>query len=355
MSHSVGAKPKSYEDLFAAGYGDPWRANGAGVWEDWFQTLSNFRAQLAAMIGADPDDICPQSNVSSGLSKILYALPERKGRKKIVLSEDDFPTIGFVLAQAERLGYELEFLRGGERLADLETWKSVLTDDVHLVLATHVYSNSSVRTPCREIAQLARDAGIYSVLDVAQSVGAVPINLNEWQPDFAIGTSLKYLCGGPGAAFLWARRDTAEKAAPCDVGWFSHARPFEMDIKNFEYADGADRFTGGTPSIAPFAGAIAGLEILNEVGAEKIFAHNQSLLNQLKDGLPKASLRSTGDRSACGSGVLINVEDYETTAKALAEANTAHDTRLGAVRLSVHIYNSQADIDALLEAITPHL
>ncbi|NNL88148.1 MAG: aminotransferase class V-fold PLP-dependent enzyme [Marinicaulis sp.] len=355
LSHSVGAKPKSYENLFAAGFEDPWRSSGADVWDDWFGTLAKFREQLAPMIGADANDICPQSNVSSGLTKILCSLPERPGRKRIVLSEDDFPTVGFVLAQAERMGYELEFLPGGESLADIETWREALNEDVHLVLATHVYSNSSVRAPCREIAQLARAHEVYSVLDVAQSVGAVPIYLNKWQPDFAVGTSLKYLCGGPGAAFLWARQETAQESRPRDVGWFSHARPFEMDIRNFEYAQGADRFTGGTPSIAPFAGAIAGLEIFNEVGAEKIFAHNQALLNRLKDGLPDAALLSTQDRSACGSGAMINVKDYKTAAIALADAKIAHDTRLGAVRLSVHFYNSEEDIDRLLNAIAPHL
>ncbi len=355
LSHSVGAQPRTYGDALAGGFLDPWRKKGADVWTPWFDALEQFRNGLAPLIGANPDDICPQSNVSSGISKILFSLPERARRKKIVLTEDDFPTVGFALGQAQRAGYELVFLPGGERLADPDTWTPAFQDDVQLVLTTHVYSNSSILAPCAEIARRARERGVFSVLDIAQSAGTIPIKLDEWAPDFAVGTSLKYLCGGPGAAYLWAQKDTAARCAPMDVGWFSHAQPFEFDIHHFEYAPGAGRYTGGTPSIGPFAGARAGHEILNSHGVEAIYEHNQGLLSRLFSQLPSEAFLSTQTEGARGSAAIIKVRDYEAAAASLADAGVAHDTRLGAVRISIHLYNDESDIDALTSALQDHL
>ena len=355
LSHSVGAQPKSWNSALAAGWSDPWRENGANVWESWFQTLDRFRAGLAPLIGAHAKDICPQSNVSSGIAKVLFSLPERARRAKIVLTEDDFPTVGFALAQARRIGYELVFLPGGKRLADPDAWAPAFHDDVQLVVATQVYSNSNVMAPCAEIARRARERGVFCLLDVAQAAGAVPIDLNEWGADFAVGTSLKYLCGGTGAAFLWAEPDAAARSAPLDVGWFSHKEPFEFDIHHFEYAPGAARYMGGTPSIAPFAGACAGQEIIAARGIEAIYTYNQALLDRLFEKLPEEAVLSASAAGGRGSGALIRVRDFDSASAALSEAGIAHDSRLGAVRVSVHLYNDEDDVDALAGALAPYL
>ncbi len=352
LSHSVGAQPIGYDEAMTSSYTGPWRTQGAEIWNTWFEALERFKAGLAPLIGATPKDICPQPNVSSGLSKVLMSLPERAGRKKIVLTEDDFPTVGFVLAQARRLGYELVFLPGGEALADPDTWAPAFQDDVQMVLVTQVFSNTSTMTPCAEIARRAKERGVITMFDIAQSAGTVPIMLNDWGADFAVGTSLKYLCGGTGAAYLWAAQSTAEHSAPMDVGWFSHAQPFEFDIHNFEYADGAARFTGGTPSIAPFAGACASHELLNRRGIPLIYEHNQALLSRLIDGLPNDAILSNTQEGARGSAALINVKDYDAAAALLREAGIMHDTRQDAVRISIHLYNDESDIDALLSVVS---
>ncbi len=355
LSHSVGAQPKTWDRALSRAYGEPWRSEGVNVWTPWFEALDVFKSGLAPIIGAGPGDISPQANVSSGISKILFSLPERKGRNKIVLTEDDFPTVGFALDQGRCLGYELVFLPGGARLADPDAWSRAFESDVQMVVATQVYSNTSVLAPVAEIASRAREAGVYSLVDAAQSAGTVPLRLNDWRPDFAVGTSLKYLCGGTGAAWLWADPETAAIAAPRDVGWFSHAEPFEFDIHHFNYAAGAARFTGGTPSIAPFAGAAAGHEIINAHGVEAIYAHNQQLLSRLFDALPAGSILSMTKPRARGSAALIKVRDYDRAAAGLAEAGVGHDTRKGAVRISVHLYNDESDIDGLAAAIEPYL
>lgn len=355
LSHSVGAQPKNWDAAMNAGFADPWRTDGFEVWAPWFESIERFKAGVAGIVGADASDICPQPNVSTGISGVLFSLPERAGRTKIVLTEDDFPTVGFALAQGRRLGYELVFLPGGEQLADPDAWASAFEDDVQLVATTQVFSNTSVLAPCAEICRRARERGVYSLLDVAQAAGAVPVKLNDWGADFAVGTSLKYLCGGTGAAWLWANRDTAARAAPLDVGWFSHANPFEFDIHNFQYAEGAARYAGGTASVAPLAGASAAHEILSARGVDNIYAYNQALLDRLFAGLPDDAFLSTTRAGARGSAALIAVKDYDAAARDLADAGIAHDTRKGAVRISMHLYNSEVDVDALISVLADHV
>ncbi len=355
LSHSIGLQPKQAAVALEEGYAGPWRRGGPDIWNDWLAAIDHYRSALAPLIGAAPGDICPQTNVSSALTKVLFSLPERARRGKIVLSEDDFPTVGFVLAQARRAGYELVFLPGGERLADIDAWSPAFHDDVQLVLATHVFSNSGVRAPVAEIAARARARGVFSVIDIAQSAGAVPIDLGGWGADFAVGSAVKYLCGGPGACFLWAEQETAARCAPMDVGWFSHAAPFEFDIHDFRYAEDAMRFWGGTPSVAPYAMATAGFAILAEAGVETIFAHNQRLLSRLVDALPPKAILSCTREGARGSAVIVGVKDPDAASAALSAQKIMHDRRMGGIRVSVHLYTTEQDIDALAAALQAHV
>ncbi|MEQ8178320.1 MAG: aminotransferase class V-fold PLP-dependent enzyme [Amphiplicatus sp.] len=355
LSHSIGLQPKQAAAALEEGYAAPWRRGGADIWNDWLAAIDSYRSALAPLIGAKPEDICPQTNVSSALTKILFSLPERARRRKIVLTEDDFPTVGFVLAQARRAGYELVFLPGGERLIDIDAWSPAFHDDVQLVLATHVFSNSGVRAPIADIAARARARGVFSVIDIAQSAGAVTVELGGWGADFAIGSAVKYLCGGPGACFLWAEQETAARCAPTDVGWFSHEAPFEFNIHDFRYAGGAMRFWGGTPSVAPYAAAAAGFEILAEAGIHAIFAHNQRLLSRLIDALPPNAILSCAREGARGSAVIIGVKDAEAAAASLSAQKLMHDLRMGGIRVSVHLYTTQDDVDALAAALQTHV
>ncbi|MBY0423461.1 MAG: aminotransferase class V-fold PLP-dependent enzyme, partial [Parvularculaceae bacterium] len=285
LSHSVGLRPKAADEIVRSRFSEPWARGEAGLWDVWLAVIDDWRAALGGFLNASPEDLCPQTNISSALTKILFSLPARRGRNRIVLCEDDFPTVGFVAEQARRSGYSVEFVPGGPALADPDAWSRLAGDDVQLALATHVFSNSALVAPVAEIVRRARERGVFVVLDLAQSAGAVPLDLGAIRPDFAVGTSIKYLCGGPGAAFLYADSEAAARASPVDVGWFSHENPFEFDIRRFRYAAGALRFWGGTPSVAPYATALAGLGALSSVGSAAIAAHNERLIGRLIEAL----------------------------------------------------------------------
>lgn len=354
LSHSIGLEPAGRAASADAGFFDPWAKGDGGAWDRWLAALEEFGTSLAPLIGAAPREICPQANLSSAFTKILFSLPERARRRKIALTEDDFPTMGFVAAQARRVGYELLFLPGGARLADIDAWSPAFHDDVQLVLATHVFSNSGVKAPIADIAARAHERGVFSVLDIAQSAGVMAIDLNAMRADFAVGTSLKYLCGGPGAAYLWTGEETAGRCAPLDVGWFSHEQPFEFDIRDFRYAPGAARFLGGTPSIAPFAIATAGSRTIARFGVAAIEAHAQRLIGRLIEGLPQGALLSEGREGARGAHAIIAVADADAASAALDAQGLRHDRRMGGLRFSFHLYNDDADVDALRAALEPH-
>ena len=273
-----------------------------------------------------------------------------------MLSELDFPCIGFVAEQATRAGYELRFITAAQDVADIKVWQESITDDVQLVLATHVLSNTGQQLSISDIALAARKKNAYSVIDVAQSAGLIPIDFGEWHADFVIGSCVKWLCGGPGAGFLWAASAISKDVEPIDVGWFSHADPFESDIHHFRYANDASRFMGGTPSILPFVVASVGLEVLIKIGLEDIAAHNQKLINELISLLPEDCVQSPIDTELRGGTIIIDIKrddkNRDELSRKFANANIACDRRANGFRFSPHIYNTSGDIVTLAHCIS---
>lgn len=353
LSHSIGLIPKQARRRFDDLFFDPWQAADSTAWDHWLQTLEQFKRVLGEIINADKNDICPQANVSSALTKILFSLPKAANKSKILLSEADFPTIGFVLQQAEKIGLELQFLPKDAPLADPETWTKSISDDTYLVHITHAFSNLAVRTPVPEIVRRAKQAGAFTIVDAAQSVGTLDVDVRQWNADFVVGTAIKYLCGGPGASFLWANPDILPHAHPIDTGWFSHASPFEFNIHNFDPAENASRFLGGSPSIAPLTLAISGLEMIRDAGVRAIETHNQMLIDTVIAAFPAEIFRSHITRGERGSHIMLKPRDLARAEENLKEAQCAYDQRKDGIRLSVHGYTTQAEIAALIEALTP--
>ena len=351
LSHSIGCLPRSAGERLHRHYLEPWAHDGADTWRHWFEAIEQFRHYLGRVLHAEAPQFSPQSNVSSALTKIIHGLPPRPGRETIVLSERDFPTIGFVAAQARRVGYRLRFISRDENVRDAAVWRAAIGDDTRIVCATHVLSNTGERLPVREIAAIARERDAVSIIDVAQSAGSVPIDLAAWRADFVIGSCVKWLCGGSGAGFLWGSPQALSDCEPIDVGWFSHADPFEMDIRAFRYAGDARRFWGGTPSIAPFVTANAGLETLLGIGIDAVITANSRRVDLLLDNIPPACVRSPTDPALRGGTVVVATADDEALAAALRAARIHYDQRADGIRLSPHIYNDDDDVLAAAACI----
>lgn len=342
LSHSVGCQLNTLPAFMQSTYFDPWKNAGGDAWPAWLDILNLYRTELANYLGVRQSDICPQTNVSSALTKALYSLPKRTGRKTILLSPSDFPTIGFALKQAEKSGYQLRFVEGD--VTDVQSWRDAMDDSVQLVHITHAISNTSQLLPVKDICVLAREMEIFSVVDIAQSVGIVPINLADWDPDFSIGTGVKFLCGGPGACFLYVNPNIIERCEPIDVGWFSHENPFEMDIHNFKYAPDALRFWGGTPSPAPFTATLHSLQYWQEPENNNAPEIAQTHLSLLSSTIPDAALISPRNASARGGTLVVAPQKRQGLRDALAAQNIKHDERQEGFRFSVHGYTPVDDV-----------
>ena len=354
LNHSAGALPVAaqakQERFFAS-----WQSRGGDAWNEWLGQVDEFRGALAQLLGGRPEEFCPQAGVTGGIVKLLHGVNPRPGRGKILCSALDFPSVGFALQQLERRGWQLVMMEpDAQGFFPLEQWQRSLTEEIDWALITHSLYGNSWLNPVAEITALARAHGVRTLVDIAQSTGVVPISLPVWAADAVAGSCVKWLCGGPGAGFLWVNPASLKTFQPEDIGWFSHENPFEFDLKNFRYAPDARRFWGGTPSILPYAIASAGIETLTRIGVEKIRIHNQRLVQRLLDAAQGQGLRAAtpmNPQQRGGTAVIV-FPDPPATAARLQAANIRCDFRPGfGVRFSPHIYNTEQEIETVIGAL----
>jgi kynureninase len=352
LNHSAGLPPLDAREALSRRLFDPWSARDDRVWDAWLAGIDDFRQQLARVIHHDAAMICPQPSVSAALSSILGALVPAPGRRRLLIAERAFPSLGFVFAMAKRHGFEVEMIPRDEDTLDPAVWERRLDERVHCALFTHVHSNTSECHDIAPLCALARACGAISIVDVAQSIGIRRVDATVWGADFIIGSCLKWLCGGSGAGFLWVDPARVGECQPTDVGWFSHADPFEFDIHHFDYAPGALRFWGGTPSVAPALVAGHAIGALLALGLDRIEAHNRELTAMLAENVPAQFLVSPADAALRGGSVMLHARDQqEEFTRRLHTAQMLFDERPEGVRLSPHFYNTHGDIEAVLSCL----
>ncbi len=351
LSHSVGLPVRGTRAAIDE-YIGVWEADPADAWPRWLDTIDGFRQELAGLLGGDAASICPQSNVSSGLTKVLDALRPSFGRSvpRLLLTEAAFPSLGYV---CEHSGYEVRYIGSDQRTLDPDVWAKHLTSDIDVVLVTHVHSNTGELVPAADIARIARDRGVVSIVDVAQSVGIIPIDVGGWDADVLVGSCVKWLSGGPGAGWIWVDPAMIDRCRPNDVGWFSHEDPFEFDIHRFRYAPDALRFWGGSPTVLPFVVARAAIATIAEIGVDTIRNANLALGDLLIERLdghvvsPVAADQRSGTCIVAGDEALVD---------ALLREGIEVDHRASGIRISPHVHTARADIErtAALIAAMPN-
>ena len=260
--------------------------------------------------------------------------------------------MGFVTQQAERLGYQTRMIPASTDPQDCSTWQDYLSEDIGVALVTHVHSNTSALMPVADITALARQRGIVTVVDIAQSVGVVPIDLAQWQADFVLGSCVKWLCGGPGAGFLWADPDIIQQCEPVDVGWFSHANPFEFDINDFRYAEDALRFWGGTPSVLPYVMAGHSIAVLQDIGIDSVREHNLGFNQAIIDSLEPTSVLTPATPAHRGGTLVLQFgAQQQAIEQGLNAAGVRFDARATGLRMSPHIYNNNEEMEVVIECL----
>jgi kynureninase len=361
LNHSVGRPLRTIEKAFKDNFFSPWQHSGKEPWANWLEVINNFQLALSALFNAPPEQFCPQVNLSSSLTKIVMSLSSlNKNNVVILMSEIDFPSMGFALQKALPKSAKIRFISKTLDITNANVWQQHLTQDVDLVFVSHAYSNTGQLAPVREVVSLAKEQGIISVLDIAQSAGVIPLNLQEVSPHFMIGSSVKWLCGGPGAAYLWVNPDIIEQCQPKDVGWFSHENPFEFDIHHFNYHQSAMKFWGGTPSITPFVLASHSIHYfvtlgpIEEGGASHVRAHNQAMIDLIVDEFATEVISPLAKETRSGTVILDFKDKQRRILDALGHANISVDVRHLGMRVSAHIYNDSDDIQQFIDVVKQH-
>lgn len=350
LSHSVGRPLKTLQPHLQEQFFAPWAEGAREPWAAWLQGISDFTKALARLFNSDAELFCPQVNLSSGLTKFLQAWPSAGRPLRILMSEADFPSMGFVMQQA-RDDVLLTFIDKHQDVSDANVWDAHLTAEFDFVFVSHVYSNTGQQAPIRDIAQRAKALGVKVILDVAQSAGILPIDLQTAAVDILIGSSVKWLCSGPGAAYLWVSHEVLGHCQPKDVGWFSHANPFEFDIHHFEYHATALRFWGGTPSVFPYVCAAHSIDAILNIGVDTIREHNWRMLSRLHSQFDAHIMSPLQSSRASGTVILSFQAENERALAKLNDQGIAVDMRVNGLRISPHIYNDSNDIEQLIVAL----
>jgi kynureninase len=339
------------------GYVDVWAAEGAPdvVWmEHVFPAMARLKATFAAMAGCDADELAITTNISIALSTIASAL-DLSDRCKIVLSELDFPTDGHVwLAQRPR-GAEIEWLRSPDGLTiPLEEYDRAIDERTAAVMVNRVLYRSSALVDAKAICAMARERGALSIVDDYHGAGIVPLDLRDLGCDLYTAGVLKWLCGGPGLAFLYARRDLLPVLRPAVTGWFATREPFAFDAEHLELHPSARRLEHGTPPAPVVFLAQGGLDVIAEVGVGRIRARQGELTDHVIARADEARLpvRTPRDRAERGGVVNVGVgAAAPAICHALLERDVCTDHRGDGLRISPHFFNTEHDIDRCFDEL----
>ena len=338
-------------------YLDAWATKGAPdhVWfEDIFPTMGRLKASFAALAGSDPDELAITTNVSIGLSTIASTL-DLSERKRVVLSELDFPTDGHVwLAQAAR-GVEIEWLRSPDGLTiPIEAYDRVIDDRTALVMVNRVLYRSSAIVDAKEICKIARERGALSFVDDYHGIGILPLDLHDLGCDLYTAGVLKWLCGGPGLAFLYARRELLPSLRPTVTGWFATQDPFSFDLQHLAYHPSARRLEHGTPPAPVYPIALGGLEIISEVTPARIRERQGELTDHVIARADGAGLPVRTPRARSARGGVVNVGVGPEAGKlchALLERDVCTDYRGDGLRISPHFFTTESEIDRCFDEL----
>jgi kynureninase len=325
------------------------------LWNDHvFPAMARLKATFAALAGCDADELAITTNISIALSTIASSL-DLSGRRKVVVSELDFPTDGQVWLAQRRRGVEIEWLRSADGLTiPLEEYDRAIDDRTAVVMVNRVLYRSSALVDARTVCGMARERGALSFVDDYHGAGIVPLDLHDLGCDLYTTGVLKWLCGGPGLAFLYARRDLLPRLEPAVTGWFATRDPFSFDASHLEYHPTARRLEHGTPPAPVVFLAQGGLDVVSEVGVAQIRRRQAVLTERVIARADDAGLAVRTPRNADARGGVVNVgvgRDARNICHALLRRDVCTDFRGDGLRISPHFFNTEEDVDRCFDEL----
>ncbi len=353
VSHSMGAMPRSARG-WVQRYLDAWEREGVRAWEAWEPYVREHADRIALLIGAPAGSVVLHQNVSTLFGALLSALVRPGGRRKVVATELNFPSLLYALQGWTALGLQLDLIPSPDGATiPLDAWRRAVDGQTLAVVVDHGIFRSGFLQDVEAIGELARRHGAWVVVDAYQTAGCVPFRVADWPADAVLGGSHKWLCGGPGAGWMYVAADRVDELAPAVAGWFGHRDPFAFDLE-LEYAPGAARFATGTPGVASLFAARAGLEVVLQVGVEAVRRKSQALgqrMVELADSLG-LQVRSPREPERRTGMVVVDFPGAEEAAQELARRGVLVDYRPGAgIRMSAHFYTHPDEVEAAFEVL----
>jgi kynureninase len=349
INHSLGAMPRRTRERLAE-YAETWATRGIRAWEEGWWTMPLAVGDLVGrIIGAGPGEVVMQQNVSICQSIVASCLDWRGKRNKLVTDELNFPSNLYIHHALERQGAQVVTVPcpDGVRVP-LEAMLDAIDAETALVSVSHVTFRGSFVQDLAAITRRAHEAGAKVVADLYHSAGSLPVDVHEMGVDFATGGSVKWLCGGPGAGYLYVKRELWGELEPRVTGWMAHRQPFAFQPGPIDYADDAFRFLNGTPAIPALYAARSGYDIIGQVGVEKIRQKSMRQTARLIDlaeeaGFAVNSPRAAGER---GGVVTVSFPGDREVADELIRHEFLIDYRPGAgIRIGPHFYSTDEELD----------
>ncbi|HJZ85112.1 MAG TPA: aminotransferase class V-fold PLP-dependent enzyme [Polyangia bacterium] len=355
VSHSLGAMPRAAYDALRE-FADLWVKSSINAWlEAWLPEVDRAGERVGRILGAPPGSVIMLPNVSTAQSIVASCFDFDRERRKVVYTDLNFPTVSYVWKAEERRGAKVEIVRSDDGIGVPTARLLEAIDERTLIVPiSHVLFRSSFVQDAAAIVARAHEVGALVLLDTYQSAGTLPLDVGALGVDMATGGSVKWLCGGPGAGYLYVRPDLLPRLRPRVTGWFAHRTPFAFEMPEQDYADGPWRMIGGTPSIAPLYQARAGAEIIAQIGVDRIREKSLRQTERLIALADRAGFRLGSPREPARRGGTVCF-DFDGSGEVARELNRRkffcdHRPQCG-IRVSPHFYTTDEEVDRFMEEV----
>jgi kynureninase len=355
VSNSLGPMPRTVPEKLAE-YARDWGDLGVKAWNrGWWEMPVNVGNEIAPLINAGEGEIVMLPNVTIAQTAVLSAMNFTKHRDTVVMTELDFPSVRYAVSEmAERLGARVVVVRSDDGMTiDRDRLLAAIDERTRLVAVSHVLFRSAFLMDADAICARAHEVGALVSLDSFHAVGIVPVDVKRSKPDFLTGGVLKWLCGGPGACFLYVSAAVRDQLKPALTGWQAHSRPFAFE-DSMEYTTGAFRWLNGTPVIPALYAAAEGPKILRRATVAAIREKSTRLTTRLIELADARGYTVNAPRNPAQRGGTVAIDvphGYEVTQHLLSR-NILVDYRVGAgIRIAPHFFTREDELDEAVSEI----
>lgn len=353
-SNSLGAMPRGVYDAMK-GYADTWANRGVRAWEErWWMLAAQVGEELGALMNAPKGSVSTHQNVTTCQAVVASCLDFSGKRNKVVYSDMNFPSVMYFWEAQRPLGARAHVVKTDGISVPTEALLDAIDDQTLVVPISHVLFRSAYINDAAAIIEKAHKVGAYVVLDMYHSLGTMPLDVQKLNTDFACGGVLKWLCGGPGVAFLYVRPDLGKKLQPRFTGWHAHQQPFAFEAGPIHYTDPPYRFMNGTLHIPSLEAARPGIAIIAAAGVANIREKSKRQTARLVELADQHGWRinTPRDPEHRGGTVSIDMPDSQAVSQELLRREILIDWRPQAgVRFSPHFYNKDEEIDDAITAV----